>query len=121
MTVSTITLVICAVAITLAFVLLVAYLLPVLLKMRDLMAEVQFAAAEVRHLAISLQKTNERVNVDLERVDELLDSSRQTVATVSQVARQVNGVLMNHSAGFLALLPAIRLGWKLVKKIKGGR
>jgi predicted PurR-regulated permease PerM len=121
MTVTTILLLICAVAVTLAFILLVAYLLPVLLKFRDLMVEIQSTASEVRHLAISLQKTNERVHDDLERVDSLLATSRETLATVSTVVQTFSGALMKHSVGFFALLPAIRLGWSLVKRIKGGR
>ncbi len=85
------------------------------------MAELQSTSSEVRHLALSLQKTNERINDDLERVGQLLDSSLDTVATVSAAVQKVNGVFMTHSAGLFALLPAIRLGWRLVKKLKGGR
>jgi len=121
MTASTITLLICAVAATLAFILLAAYLLPVFLKLRDLMVELQSTATEVRHLAISLQKTSERVNDDLERVDELLNTSRDAVVTVSNTVKKVNGLFVAQSAGLFALLPAIRLGWKLIKKLKGGR
>lgn len=121
MTGTTIILIICATVITLGFILLVAYLLPVLLKLRDLMAEAQSTAAEIRHLAVSLQATSAHVNEDLERVDALLDRSQETMAVVSKAARQVKGIMNKNTYGLLALLPAIRLGWKLVKKIKGGR
>lgn len=121
MTATTIILLICAVLVTFGFILLVAFLLPVLLKFRDLLVEVQSTTHEIRHLAVSLQNTNERVSEDLERVDELLAASRHTVATVNSVVQTVSRALTRHSAGLFALLPAIKIGWSLVKRIKGGR
>ena len=46
MTATTIILLVCAVVITVAFILLAAYLLPVLLRLRDMMGEIQSTAAE---------------------------------------------------------------------------
>jgi hypothetical protein len=59
-----------------------------------------------------------KVNRDIDKVDKILDSTNETVEVVKQSLKFVNKNVLKQSAGLLALIPAIKFGWNLVKKFK---
>jgi hypothetical protein len=68
-----------------------------------------------------LKILSEKVDQDLEKVDAVLDSSKETVEVVADSLKYININILKRSAGLLAFIPAIKFGWNLVKKIKGGK
>ncbi len=118
---TTIILFIVALVFSLGFLLLVLTLIPAINQLRLLLADMERTSGEIRDLARQLNKVGTLAEERLEHLDGVLASSKRTVDHVGDTLKFVNQNILKRSAGFFALLPAIRLGWKLVKKIKGGK
>jgi len=103
------------------FLMLVLHLVPAINQLKLLVMDLRRTSEEVRDLSRELKETNRRVNNDLEKVDRFLDSSRETVDTVKHSLKKVNKIFFKNYAGILALLPAVKLGWSMIKKHKGGK
>lgn len=111
---------ICIVIFVSGFLMLVVTLIPAIQQFKALMVDLEKTSTEVRHMAISMRSVSGKVDQDLERLDILLESTTDTVDTVRDSLKFVNMRILKQSAGFLAIIPAIKFGWKLIKKFKGG-
>ena len=110
-----------ALLICLATFLLVLNILPVLQQMRLLMSDLEETSREVRKLAIRVELLSEKLERDLDQASDLLHEAGAGVHHLSQGIQRVGGLWKNTSSGWLAFLPALRLGWTMMKHFRGGR
>lgn len=106
---------------TAGFLVLLLSLVPAINQLRLLMRNLEETSSEVRNLTVKLQEVTENVNSNIEKVDSIVDASKRAVDAVSHSVGFVNRNLLKSSAGLVAILPAIKLGWRLMRKIKGGK
>ncbi|MDQ1350273.1 MAG: hypothetical protein QG657_574 [Acidobacteriota bacterium] len=112
---------IAALIFSVGFLVLVLTLVPAINLLKSLLTDLERTSSQFRDLAIRLKILSEKVDQDLAKVDAVLDSSKETVEVVSDSLKYINVNILKRSAGLLAFIPAIKFGWNLVKKIKGGK
>lgn len=112
---------IAALIFSVGFLVLVLTLVPAINQFKSLLTDLERTSSQFRDLAIRLKILSEKVDKDLEKVDAVLDSSKETVEVVTDSLKYININILKRSAGLLAFIPAIKFGWNLVKKIKGGK
>lgn len=110
-----------AVIFTVGFILLVLALVPAINQLKSMLADLEKTSEEARQLAVRLTEISAKVDQDIDKFNTILDASKETVETVKESVKFVNKKVLKQSAGLFALIPAIKLGWDLVKKIKGGK
>jgi len=110
-----------ALVFSLGFLLLVITLVPAIQQFKSLMLDMEKTSLEVRDLAREAKRLGAIAEDRLEKVDAVLAQSRRAVENAGDTLHFINHNLLRRSAGLLAFLPAIKVGWNLVKKIKGGR
>ncbi|MCK4836076.1 MAG: hypothetical protein KAT17_05545 [Candidatus Aminicenantes bacterium] len=113
--------IIVAIILSVGFLLLIFSLVPAINELKFLLRDLQKTSGEARDLVLKLKDVSEKVNQDIEKVDSILDSSKETVESVSKSLKFLNKNVLRHSAGIFALLPAMKFGWGVVKKYKGGK
>ncbi len=116
----TIVIIVAVLLISVGFLLLIFILIPAINQLRFFLHDLEKTSTEVRNLTLKLTDLTEKVGQDAEKVRNILDSSEKIVGNVTRSVKFINTNVFKR-AGFLALLPAIKLGWKLVKKAKGGK
>ncbi|HSQ35444.1 MAG TPA: hypothetical protein VLQ89_05570 [Candidatus Binatia bacterium] len=109
-----------ALVISLGFLLLVFTLIPAIQQFRSLMLDLEKTSIEVRDLAREAKRISVMAEERLEQVDLVLAESKRTVESAGDALHFISQNVLRRSAGLLAFLPAIKMGWNLVKKIKGG-
>jgi predicted PurR-regulated permease PerM len=110
-----------ALVFSLGFLLLVITLVPAIQQFKSLMADLEKTSLEVRDLAREAKRLSSMAEDRLEKVDMVLSQSKRTVEHAGDALQFISQNVLRRSVGLLAFLPAIRMGWNLVKKIKGGR
>jgi predicted PurR-regulated permease PerM len=110
-----------ALVFSLGFLLLVITLVPAIQQFKSLMADLEKTSLEVRDLAREAKRLSAIAEDRLEKVDMVLSHSKRAVENAGDTLHFINHNLLRRSAGLLAFLPAVKMGWSLVKKIKGGR
>ncbi|MCU0275286.1 MAG: hypothetical protein MUF02_00240 [Acidobacteria bacterium] len=110
-----------ALVFSLGFLLLVITLVPAIQQFKSLLVDMEKTSLEVRDLAREAKRLGAVAEDRLEKVDLVLAQSRRAVENAGDTLHFINHNLLRRSAGLLAFLPALRLGWNLVKKIKGGK
>ncbi len=103
------------------FLLVVISLVPALNQLKSLLADLEKTSYEARKLTIKLQDVSEKVDDDLAKINSIIETTKESVGSVSNSLKFLNKNLLKQSAGFLAFIPALKLGWKFVKKRKGGK
>ncbi len=109
-----------ALVISLGFLLLVFTLIPAIQQFKSLMLDLEKTSIEVRDLAREMKRIGVMAEDRLEKVDVVLAQSKRTVESAGDALQFISQNVLKRSAGLLAFLPAIKMGWNLVKKIKGG-
>jgi predicted PurR-regulated permease PerM len=110
-----------ALVFSLGFLLLVITLVPAIQQFKALMADLEKTSLEVRDLAREAKRLSGMAEERLEKIDVVLSQSKRAVENAGDTLHFINHNLLRRSAGLLAFLPAVKMGWSLVKKIKGGR
>jgi predicted PurR-regulated permease PerM len=110
-----------ALVFSLGFLLLVITLIPAIQQFKSLLADMEKTSLEVRDLAREMKRVSAMAEDRLEKVDLVLSQSRRTVEHAGDALQFISQNVLKRSMGLLAFLPAIKLGWNLVKKIKGGK
>jgi len=110
-----------ALVFSLGFLLLVITLVPAIQQFKALMADLEKTSLEVRDLAREAKRLSGIAEERLEKVDMVLSQSRRAVENAGDTLQFINHNVLRRSVGLLAFLPAVKLGWSLIKKIKGGR
>jgi predicted PurR-regulated permease PerM len=113
--------VICIILAIVGFLMLVFTLVPAVHQLRSTLVEVEKTTSQTRDLVANLKSVSGKIDQDLDKVDAILDSSRETVDVVKHSLKFVNKNLLKQSVGLMALIPAIKFGWNLVQKYKGGK
>ena len=105
------------------FLLLVISLVPTINQLKSLLTDLEKTSSEGRDLVVKLQDVSAKVDQDVAKFDTILDTSKEVVENVSKSLKFFNKKFLKQSAGFFALIPAVKMGWDLVKKIKskGGK
>jgi predicted PurR-regulated permease PerM len=106
---------------SLGFLLLVITLIPAIQQFRSLLIDLEKTSMEVRDLAREAKRLSGIVEERLEKADMVLGQAKRTVENAGDVLQFVSQNVLRRSVGLLAFLPAIKMGWNLVKKIKGGK
>ncbi|MEI6614774.1 MAG: hypothetical protein WCL37_07740 [Chrysiogenales bacterium] len=109
-----------ALVFSLGFLLLVLTLIPAIQQFKSMLLDLEKTSSEVRDLARELKQVSVMAEERLEKVDIVLNQSRRTVENAGEVLHFISQNVLKRSAGLLAFLPAIKIGWNLIKKIKGG-
>jgi hypothetical protein len=110
-----------ALVVSLGFLLLVFTLIPAIQQFKSTLLDLEKTSIEVRDLARELKRVSVMAEERLEKVDLVLAQSRRTVENAADALQFISQNVLRRSAGLLAFLPAIKIGWNLVKKIKGGK
>lgn len=118
---TTVIIFIVALILSVGFLMLVLSLVPAINQLKALLVDLEKTSVEARNLTIQLKAVSEKVDKDVDKFDAILDASKDTVEAVSNSVKLINKSVIKKSAGLLAFLPAIKFGWDLVKKIKGGK
>lgn len=109
-----------ALVLALGFLILVLTLIPVINQLKSLLADMEKTSFEVRELSREFRKLGSSVEERLDKMDVVLDASKETVESAGDTLHFINHNVLKRSVGLFALIPAIRFGWKIVKKIRGG-
>jgi len=110
-----------ALVISLGFLLLVFTLIPAIQQFKAMMLDLEKTSIEIRDLAREMKRVGVMAQERLEKVDLVLAQSKRTVENAGDALHFISQNVLRRSAGLLAFLPAIKMGWNLVKKIKGGK
>ena len=112
--------IIVVIVVSVGFLLVALNLSTTLTQLKSLMVDVEKTSTEARGLVRNLNSVSLKVDNDLEKVDAMIEASKEAVEVVKNSVKFINKNLIKNSAGLLALIPAIKFGWNLVKKFKGG-
>jgi len=110
-----------ALVFSLGFLLLVITLVPAIQQFRSLLLDLEKTSLEVRDLAREAKRLSVMAEDRLEKVDMVLSQSKRTVESAGAALHFINHKVLRRSAGWLAFLPAVKIGWNLVKRIRGGK
>lgn len=110
-----------ALVISLGFLLLVFTLIPAIQQFKSLLLDLEKTSLEVRDLAREMRRVSIMAEERLEKVDLVLAQSRRTMENAGDALHFISQNVLKRSAGLLAFLPAIKIGWNLIRKIKGGK
>jgi predicted PurR-regulated permease PerM len=103
--------------VTAGFLALVMVLVPAIRELKALFVDLQKTSAEVRDLAVEMKKISANVEGKLDGIDTMLNNSQKIVANAGRAYSLLNNSVLKN-AEWLALIPAILMGWKAVSKIK---
>jgi hypothetical protein len=109
-----------ALVFSLGFLLLVFAMIPAIQQLKSTLLDLEKTSGEVRDLARELKRVSVMAEDRLEKVDLVLDQSKRTVESAGEALHFISQNVLRRSAGLLAFLPAVKIGWNLIKKIKGG-
>jgi predicted PurR-regulated permease PerM len=110
-----------ALVISLGFLLLVFTLIPAIQQFKSLLLDLEKTSLEVRDLAREMKRVSVMAEERLEKVDLVLAQSKRTMENAGDALHFISQNVLKRSAGLLAFLPAVKIGWNLIKKIKGGK
>jgi len=110
-----------ALVFSLGFLLLVLTLVPAIQQFKSLLVDMEKTSLEVRDLARELKRISAMAEDRLEKVDLVLAQSKRTVENAGDALHFISQNVLRRSAGLLAFLPAVKIGWNLIRKIKGGK
>ena len=109
-----------ALVFSLGFLLLVLTIIPAIQQFKSMALDLEKTSVEVRDLTRELKRVSAMAEDRLEKVDLVLAQSSRTVENVGDALQFISQNVLRRSAGLLAFLPAIKMGWNLVRRIKGG-
>jgi len=109
-----------ALVFSLGFLLLVLTLIPAIQQFKFMALDLEKTSVEVRDLTRELKRVSAMAEDRLEKVDLVLAQSSRTVENAGDALQFISQNVFRRSAGLLAFLPAIKIGWNLIRKIKGG-
>ncbi len=102
------------------FTVLVIAIVSALSRMKVLFVQAEKMSVEITDLTKEIKNISARVEDKLDRVDSVIESSRKAVKVAGDIASFISTSVFTKAAGIMGLLPAINLGWKLIKDMKGG-
>lgn len=105
--------------ITIAVVVAVTFLVILLRQLRRTAHEAEKTLIEIKMLVEEARETSRSVQVKLEDVGELVQASKKTAVSISEIAWFMTTKILRPSSKYWPFLfPLIRLGWRQAKKLK---
>ena len=105
--------------ITIAVVVAVTFLVNLLRQLRRTAHEAEKTLIEVKTLVVEARETSRSVQSKLEDVGELVQASKKTAVSISEIAWFATTKLLRPRAKYWPFLfPLMRLGWRQAKKFK---
>jgi formate-dependent nitrite reductase membrane component NrfD len=102
---------------TIAAVIGVTFLVRLMIQLRQTAREAEKTLVEIRALTEELKKTSLGVQSKLDDVGELVQASKKTAVSISEIAWFLTVKVLRPSSRYWPLLfPLIRLGWRQAKK-----
>jgi len=106
-------------ALTIAAVVLVTFLISFLVQLRRTAKRGEKTLAEISSLASDLRETNQKIQAKIDDADGMLDATKKTVMSLSEIAGFMTTKIVRPSSKYLPLLlPFLRVGWQRLKKQK---
>jgi predicted PurR-regulated permease PerM len=102
------------------FIVLVISIVSSLSRLKLLFVHVEKMSVEITNLAREIKNISARVEDKLDKVDSVIESSKKAVKIAGDIASFISTNVFTKAAGIMGLLPAIKLGWQLIKDMKGG-
>lgn len=121
MTTMTVIAFIVALIFSVGFLVLVLALVPMINQLKSLLKDFEKTSEEIRGLTKDFQTTTNKINNEIDKADAMMESSKRVVDTIARSVESVNKNVMAKSAGFMSLIPIIKLGFNYFKKNKGGK
>ncbi|MEA3420647.1 MAG: DUF948 domain-containing protein [Acidobacteriota bacterium] len=105
--------------ITIAFVVAVTFLITLIAQLRKTARGGEETLNQIRTLVSNLNETSQKVNTKIDDLDDILEATKKTAVSLSEIAWFVTTKIIKPSSNFWPLLyPFIRLGWRQMKKRK---
>ena len=105
--------------ITIAVVVAVTFLVILLRQLRRTAQEAEQTLSEIKMLVGEARETSRSIQVKLEDVGELVQASKKTAVSISEMAWFLTTKVLRPRAKYWPFLfPLIRLGWRQAKKLK---
>ncbi len=105
--------------ITIAFVVAVTFLITLIAQLRKTARGGEETLNQIRTLVSNLNETSQKVNTKIDDLDDILEVTKKTAVSLSEIAWFVTTKIIKPSSNFWPLLyPFIRLGWRQMKKRK---
>ncbi len=104
------------------FLALVIVLVPAIRELKTLFIDLQKTSTEARELVEEMNKISANVEGKLEGIDGMIANSQKIAANVGRAYSMLNNSVLKDTVlkniEWLAMIPAVLLGWKAVSKIK---
>lgn len=105
--------------ITIAAVVAVTFLVTLFVQLRKTAKQGEETLRELRALVQNLKETNIKVNNKIDDLGEIVDASKNTVVSLSEIAFFLSTKIIKPSSKYWPFLfPFIRLGWRHLRKKK---
>ncbi len=102
------------------FAVLVIAVVSALSRMKALLVQAEKMSVEITDLAKEIKNISMRVEDKLDTIDKVIESSKNAIKVAENVAAFISTSVFTKAAGIMGLLPAIKLGWQMIKNRKGG-
>jgi len=105
--------------ITIAAVVAVTFLVTLFVQLRKTAKQGEETLRELRSLVQNLKETNIKVNNKIDDLGEIVEASKNTVVSLSEIAFFLSTKIIKPSSKYWPFLfPFIRLGWRHLRKKK---
>jgi predicted RND superfamily exporter protein len=105
--------------ITIAVVVAVTFLVTLLIQLRRTAKEAEDTLNQIGSLVGDLRETNMNVQTKIEDVGEIVEASKKTAASISEIAWFLTTKILRPTSKYWPFIfPLIRFGWRQVKKRK---
>lgn len=105
--------------ITIAVVVAVTFLVTLFTQLRKTAKEGEETLRELRELVQNLKETNQKVNTKIDDLGEIVEVSKNTVISLSEIALFLTTKIIKPSSKYWPFLfPFFRIGWRQLRKKK---
>jgi len=108
--------------ITIAVVVGVAFLIPVFIQIKRTMKEGEESLVHIKGLAQELKETSSKITPAVENAGEIVESAKKTAFNLTEITWLIATRIVRPSSRYWPFIfPFLRLGWRQIKKKKGGK
>jgi len=106
---------------TVAAVVAVTFLVNLFIQLKKTAKEGKETLVEIRTLVINLNESTHKIRTKIDDLDEVLEATKKTAVNVSEITWFLTTKIIRPSSKYWPFLfPLVRLGWRHLKKKKGG-
>ncbi len=105
--------------ITFVLVIAVTFFISLFLQLKKTAKEGEKTLVEIRTLVQMLKQTDYKVNTKIDDIGELVGTTKKTLVRIADLSWFLSAKIFKPSSKYWPFIyPAIRLGWRLIKKRK---